>query len=108
MRALLATLALIASVGGAWAGCANYVDGSQTDPAPKVTLCFDKKCEETTLDFVCGNIHGTQKGYANGWRFYSDADTKTVTVMRPTVVPAKDYPKISCQPADTEACAFPF
>lgn len=87
MKAVLFALLMLVP-GVAWAGCANYIDGSMTTPAPKVATCFEGKCEETTVDFSCGNIHGAMTGFANGWRvdFIVEGDgesanqnTKTVT-----------------------------
>ncbi|MES0051328.1 MULTISPECIES: hypothetical protein [unclassified Mesorhizobium] len=103
MKALIiapATAILAAIIPGpALAGCANYTDGSLDTSPPEATICFRRVCEKTTVEFDCANIHGSQKGYANGWRVYVDADRKpaVVHVFRPVLVPKPDLGKITCQ-----------
>jgi hypothetical protein len=51
----------------AYANCENYTDGSTSDAAPQVTLCYKGKCDDTTQDYVCSSVvGGTSFGYANG------------------------------------------
>lgn len=97
--ALVAAFLIASASGRAFAGCANYVDGSIDEPPPHATICFGGSCEETTVDFDCANIHGSQKGYANGWRVYVDADRKpaVVRVFRPVRVAKSDLGKITCE-----------
>lgn len=92
--ALLAVLMFVP--GAAWAGCTNYVDGSLSTPAPKVTTCFEGACEDTTVDFTCGNIHGAFIGFANGWRVdfvvegdgeQPDPKASTITTHKGKTVP---------------------
>jgi hypothetical protein len=65
-KALLTT-ALLLVTAPAYANCDNYTDGSTSTPAPKVTLCYKGKCDDTTLDYVCSSVgFGFQSGYANG------------------------------------------
>jgi hypothetical protein len=70
------------------------------------TICFKGQCEKTTLDYECGNIHGEQYGYANGWTVNFDSDKKptAIDVFRPMRVPDRDLGKITCEGED--AC-FP-
>jgi hypothetical protein len=67
MRLILAAC-LTALSNAAYAGCANYTDGSLPDAPPEVVTCYDGECELTTVDYHCGNAHGAQFGYANGWK----------------------------------------
>ncbi|OWK19380.1 hypothetical protein AJ88_45670 [Mesorhizobium amorphae CCBAU 01583] len=53
--------------GPAWAGCANYVDGSTNDPAPRAKICIAGFCEKTAQAYECGNAFGGQWGYLNGF-----------------------------------------
>ena len=94
IKAIVLSLTMLVP-GVARAGCANYTDGSLSTPAPKVATCFEGKCEETTVDFACGNIHGAMIGFANGWRvdFIVEGDgesanpnTKTITSRNGTTV----------------------
>ncbi|EBA10721.1 lysozyme inhibitor LprI family protein [Roseobacter sp. CCS2] len=72
MKKLLFFCAMFLSVGTmVSAGCADYEDNSLPNtPAPQYRICYDDVCDETTLSFVCSNINGTQKGFANGWATY--------------------------------------
>lgn len=67
MRLILAAC-LTALSNVAYAGCANYTDGSLPYAPPEVVTCYDGECEQTTLDYECGNSSGVQHGYANGWK----------------------------------------
>ncbi len=49
------------------AGCENYTDGSMSSPAPRVRICYQDKCDETTLDYACANVSSAQFAYAVGW-----------------------------------------
>lgn len=89
----------------AWAGCANYTDGSLPDPAPRVTICIDGKCGKTTLDFECGTATSAQIGYANGLRLEFSGGTNLVTLAG-RILTAGEIAKITCEPV--ENCAgFP-
>ena len=50
----------------AFAGCADYEDGSISEPAPQAILCYKGKCDITHLSLECGNIHGAHFIYGNG------------------------------------------
>ena len=52
--------------GPAWAGCANYIDGSLSVPPPRVEICYAGECEETVLESICSNVNFGIAIYANG------------------------------------------
>lgn len=65
-KTLVTMFALFAPA--AYAGCADFTDGSLGDtPAPKYRICYDGVCEETTQDYVCSSVNSYQAGYAIGW-----------------------------------------
>jgi hypothetical protein len=53
----------------AYAGCVDYTSG-QTPNHPRVILCYKGKCDDTTLDTVCGNAFRDSFQYANGLTVY--------------------------------------
>lgn len=62
----VALLALMWAV-PAWAGCSNWAeDADFLGSAPRANVCVAGACEETTLDYNCGNVSGAQWGYKNG------------------------------------------
>jgi len=105
MRIAIAATAFSLTLSSAWAGCSNYTDGSLATPAPRVSMCIDGACEDTTVDFECGNATGAQIGYANGLRIeYSEGAAPVV--YRVHVYAPKEIAKMTCEPA--ENCAgFP-
>lgn len=52
VQAPVAAFLAVSASGQAFAGCANYVDGSLDGPAPHATICFGGSCEETTVEFA--------------------------------------------------------
>lgn len=66
MKTIGVVLLALAWTGPAWAGCSNYLDGSAYVSAPRATLCIAGACEQTALDYDCGNAFGAQWGYHNG------------------------------------------
>ncbi len=111
LRLLVYAAALMLTAGASWAGCANYTDGSMFSPAPRILVCFDGDCEETTLDYVCGSAHGSQWGYANGWRgaFSPEGTPRDLTddkraVWRPdgSILPEEDHGKLVCYAVDDD------
>lgn len=71
---LLATVFLL-GVSPAYATCEDYTDGSTTSPAPKVTLCYKGKCDETTLNVVCGSEgSGNYSEYGDGLMIRENPD----------------------------------
>jgi hypothetical protein len=53
----------------AHAGCVDYTTG-QVPNHPRVILCYKGRCDDTTLDTVCGNAFRTEFQYANGLTVY--------------------------------------
>jgi Protein of unknown function (DUF3828) len=51
------------------AGCVEYGTG-QVPGHPRVILCYKGKCDDTTLDTVCGNAFRDSFQYANGLTVY--------------------------------------
>ena len=101
MRIGLCLLALVWA-GTSWAGCSNWAeDPDLLGPAPRAKLCIDGTCEETTLDYNCGNMSGAQWGYKNGL---------TIDVTVPdTILAFREGRKISlgrikCTEIDEGAC----
>jgi|GEM_PF-5485891 len=66
MKFLLIPL-LIVSAPQAFAGCANYVDGSLSASPPPYLICYDDSCETTVLEYECANVSSSQTGFASGW-----------------------------------------
>lgn len=66
-------------IGSAHATCVDFTDGSSISPAPKVTLCYKGKCDETTLNLVCGSA-----GTGN----YAEYGDGLITVGKPDGSPA--------------------
>lgn len=88
--------------GSAYAGCANYVDGSLDGAAPRAKICVHGTCEETVLESECGNASGVQASYASGWGLSADesgvlAKHNGVTVRS----------KVICKDIDQGACPVP-
>ena len=53
----------------AYAGCVDY-GSEQTPNHPRVILCYQGKCDDTTLDTVCSNSSRSNFQYANGLIVY--------------------------------------
>jgi Protein of unknown function (DUF3828) len=53
----------------AYAGCTDYTSGQIPDH-PRVILCYKGKCDDTTLDIMCGNAFRSNVQYANGLTVY--------------------------------------
>ena len=97
----IALLALVWA-GPAWAGCSNWAeDPDLLGPAPRANVCIKGACEETKLDYNCGNAFGAQWGYKNGL---------TIDVKVPdTIVAFRNGRKIAlrqikCTEIDEGAC----
>ena len=98
----LATL-FVLSAGSAYAGCANYTDGSISTPPPRAVICLDGSCEETVMEYECGSAQGVQIGYANGLLLsYEDSSVKAYRNEKPV-----DLSKVTCKDIDESACRFP-
>jgi hypothetical protein len=84
----------------AFAGCANYEDGSMPGPAPRAILCYKGKCDDTTLSYECGNMSGIKVGYANG--LFIDVNEKgTVFSNKYNKMPAEDW---TCKELTKNSC----
>ena len=99
----VATCILLTSgAGTAIAGCANYVDGSMSEPAPKVTICFAGKCTTATKLYECQNVNGSVSAYetdAGEWEFSSSDESKTRRVRRNGVALTDDQiASLACIP----------
>lgn len=67
MKAMIGVALLALWAGPAWAGCSNWAeDADFLGPAPRAKVCVAGSCEETKLDYNCGNVSGAQWGYQNG------------------------------------------
>lgn len=49
----------------AYAGCTDY-NNSPAQERPRAILCYKGKCDDTTVDTVCGNSSRINFQYANG------------------------------------------
>jgi hypothetical protein len=90
-------------IGSAHATCEDYTDGSTTSPAPKVTLCYKGKCDETTLNVVCGSEgSGNYAEYADELmiREKSDGSPSIFTNKTGKKMKASDW---TCKENDDEA-----
>ncbi|BCH23271.1 hypothetical protein [Mesorhizobium sp. L-8-3] len=104
MRFLFAVLLTSVGAAPAHAGCANYVDGSLSRPAPRAKICFKGVCEVTTLDFGCGNATSLSAGFANGWRISEDPKNGLVIERKGRRVPVSDHDKVQCVEIDPGGC----
>jgi hypothetical protein len=98
----LLAIAFVAVSSPAWAGCFNFTEHSLETAPPRVTICIDGVCEETTADFQCANTSGAQFGYANGLFVRYVGETVTASINKVPV----DVAKITCVEIDDDAC-FP-
>ncbi|WP_457647207.1 hypothetical protein [Profundibacter sp.] len=68
---ILSHLAIIAIVslanGEAFAGCANFEDGSLSMPAPVFEICYKSTCDITKMEYECGNMSQYSASYDIGW-----------------------------------------
>jgi Protein of unknown function (DUF3828) len=53
----------------AYAGCTDY-SNSPAQERPRAILCYKGKCDDTTVDTVCGNSSRINFQYANGLAVY--------------------------------------
>jgi hypothetical protein len=78
------------------------------DTAPRAVICFEGKCEETTLHWTFSNNGGARDGgpwigreYANGWRLdYVYNEGKTYVSRNGKPVDAEP----ACRPIDKFGC----
>jgi len=112
MKTLLLALALLLAPSAAWAGCANYTDGTISEPAPEVTLCFGDDCHVTRLMYECGNAHMAMYAFDNRWEvsigdasFAPDQPNEPILVVDGAIVP-RDLHKLFRCDGDDEVCGF--
>lgn len=85
----------------AWAGCSNWAEDTDIGPAPKASICIAGACEETSLDYNCGNISGAQWGYRNGLKVETAAGGFIIAFKNDhEIVPDQ----IKCVAIDEGAC----
>lgn len=93
--------------GPASAGCYNYLEGETA--APRAEICFAGKCEQTAMEYECGNADTVLVGYQNGWSVayrFNDGD-ETETVLDRNDRPLEDASALICRDIDAGACRFP-
>src|SRR5690242_6460107 len=100
MRLLFVLFLMAVGAVPADAGCANYIDGSLTRPAPRAKICFKGTCEETTLDYGCGKATNLSAGFANGWCISQDPKNGLVIERKGRKIPAKDHDKVQWMEVD--------
>jgi hypothetical protein len=97
----MALLALMWT-GSAWAGCSNWAeDADFLGAAPRANVCISGACEETTLDYNCGNATGAQWGYKNGLKVETSADGFAVAFKDDHEVALG---RVDCAAIDEGAC----
>lgn len=108
MLRLFAVLLFAALPASAFAGCYNYEEHPEATP-PKVVICYEGECSETTETYTCGNAYGVRFGYKNGWKFATDidGDANRVWAQTPQGVELDSFSGITCFPSPTnpDACA---
>ena len=72
MRALAGLIYLFVA-NHAYAGCANYEDGSMSGPAPIYKICYKAQCDITTMAYECANVFNYSVAYTIGWSIHCDA-----------------------------------
>jgi hypothetical protein len=88
--------------GTAWAGCSNWAEDSDLlGPAPRAKICIAGSCEETTVDYNCGNAFGAQWGYHNGLTIEASADGTSVAYKSEHEI---DLRRITCTEIDEGSC----
>ena len=71
MQTLIGLICLFAA-NQAYAGCANYEDGSMSGPAPVYKICYKSECDITTMAYECANVTSYSAGYTIGWSMQCD------------------------------------
>jgi hypothetical protein len=103
MKHLLLASAFLLVAAPAYAGCANYVDGSLSQPGPEATICFKGDCETTTIILECEDTASAAVRFANGWMFQR-GDGGEEAIYRPVEVSGDEFDQITCRMADGGAC----
>ena len=69
LRFLIVWVLVLVAPAVAYAGCTDYGDGDNEQPAPSVVICYNGECSQTKLEYTCGNVHQALYGYNDGWKF---------------------------------------
>lgn len=90
-------------VGPAWAGCSNWAEDGDgfLGPAPRAKICIAGACEETTLDYNCGNINTAKWGYKNGLAIDVTADNRILASRNGHKIAVR---RIKCTEIDEGSC----
>lgn len=101
MRKIGVALLALVWAGPAWAGCSNWAeDADFLGPAPRANVCVAGSCEQTALDYNCGNATSAQWGYRNGLK---------IEISNGFALAFKDgkevaFSRIECSAIDDGAC----
>ena len=102
MRKIGVALLALMWAGPAWAGCSNWAeDADFLGPAPRAKVCVAGSCEETKLDYNCGNATSAQWGYHNGLKVETSADGFAVAFKDGNEVALS---RVQCTAIDDDAC----
>lgn len=107
MLRVVATAALMTMAGNAYAGCANFIDGSLSSPPPLVEICFGSDCETTRQEFVCSTAESVFTEFSNGLRIDSIRDDKLYGDINGDPIPDEELATLKCRPLDDnpDACS---
>jgi len=89
----IAVSAVLALAEPSWAGCYNHAE-EVLDSQPRAMVCYQSECEETTIEYECGNIYGQRYGYANGLRIHYEQGENAVAFKNNLSV---DYKQLTCK-----------
>jgi hypothetical protein len=64
---MLSIVVVSLATGKAFAGCANFEDGSLSTPSPVFEVCYKSKCDITKMEYVCANMSNYSASYDVGW-----------------------------------------
>jgi len=101
MRKFLVIAGLLLACGPASAGCFNYSE-STTASAPEVDLCIGGKCERTSVEVECSNVHSTMTTFRNGVSVSVNSDEGDGTPVIDWKGRAVKATEMSCKEADPD------
>lgn len=103
----LVAVALFAMTGYAHASCANYIDGSMSEPPPLVELCFGDDCEMTRQEWICTTANSVFSQYSNGLVLDSIRDDKLYGKIDGELIPDDKLATLTCRAIDDnlDACS---
>ena len=79
LRSLALLTVMVFISGPAYAMCEEFGPGMiPGPPAPRVTLCYKGKCDDTTADTICGNDHHISMEFANGLEIIKEGEKQPV------------------------------